>query len=254
VEGVCFVLLLTLTGCGKPAFLGASTGDFPLVDKEKGERPEDVKNFMRLFDQHCRGCHGENGRNGAAPPLNDSLFLAIVPEEVLRDVITNGGKGTPMPAFARGRGGSLTTAQIDILVRGMHDPGTHNNWQKEGRPSDVPEYRLEEALKKGGKPGNVENGEMVYEMWCSSCHGPGGKGGDVGSLNDRSLLALISDQALRRIVITGRHDFGMPDYKTRQAPSFKPLTNQDVADVVALLASWRKASSSTDDETKRSAK
>jgi hypothetical protein len=52
---------------------------------------------------------------------------------------------------------------------------------------------------------------------------------------------LISDQALRRLVITGRPDLGMPDYRTQgeRPEPFRPMSRQDVADVVALLASWR---------------
>jgi mono/diheme cytochrome c family protein len=237
----CF-LLLALTGCGQPAFVGAAKGNFPLV--ENSERPEDVKDFTQLFEQNCQGCHGANGRNGGAPPLNDPLFLAIVPEEVLRDTISNGRKGTLMPPFARSQGGPLTDEQVTILVRGIHEPRKVNDWPREKPPDNVPDYRL-------GKPGDAKNGEMVFDVACSSCHGPNGKGGDAGALRDPSFLALISDQELRRIVITGRPDFGMPNYKTRQNPSFTPLTNQDVADVVALLASWRKGEANNTKESAR---
>jgi cytochrome c oxidase cbb3-type subunit 3/ubiquinol-cytochrome c reductase cytochrome c subunit len=60
-------------------------------------------------------------------------------------------------------------------------------------------------------------------------------------INDPVFLALISDQALRRYVITGRPDLGMPDYagsRPRQ-PDYHPLTPEQVNDLVALLASWR---------------
>jgi len=68
-----------------------------------------------------------------------------------------------------------------------------------------------------------------------------GQGGRHGAINDPNFLALISDQALRRIVITGRPDLGMPNYAgTKGRPeNFQPLTAENVADVVALLASWR---------------
>jgi hypothetical protein len=54
-------------------------------------------------------------------------------------------------------------------------------------------------------------------------------------------LATISNQALRRYAITGRQDLGMPAYSDarRGSADFVPLTDQEVTDLVALLASWR---------------
>jgi len=68
----------------------------------------------------------------------------------------------------------------------------------------------------------------------------------AGAINDRSFLALISDQELRRIVITGRADLGMPDYSDSdwRSPKFKPLTSADINDLVALLRYWRQGASS----------
>ena len=67
----------------------------------------------------------------------------------------------------------------------------------------------------------------------------------MGAINDPDFLALISDQALRRYVITGRPDLGMPDYAdpTGRPEGFQPLSGQDVTNVVALLASWRQGGS-----------
>jgi cytochrome c oxidase cbb3-type subunit 3/ubiquinol-cytochrome c reductase cytochrome c subunit len=54
---------------------------------------------------------------------------------------------------------------------------------------------------------------------------------------DPAYLALVSDQALRSAVVAGRPDLGMPDW--RGGASASPLTAQDVADVVAWMASHR---------------
>jgi hypothetical protein len=63
----------------------------------------------------------------------------------------------------------------------------------------------------------------------------------AGPLRNAAFLSLISDQALRRIVITGRPDLGMPNFVAlgKTLPGGQPLTNEQIADVVALLASWR---------------
>lgn len=224
--------LLSASGCGKPAFLSARDGEFPLVDNSG--RPEAVKDFMTLFNTHCRGCHGTNGRDGAAPPLNDPLFLVIVPEAELRRVITEGRKGTLMPAFARSNGGALTEEQVEIVVRNLHAPGDGNDWKKADVSKSVPAYL---ASKKG----DTEQGSGVFEMNCAQCHGDKGEGTKkAGPLNDPAFLALCSDQMLRRIVITGRHDLGMPAFDRRDDKKFKPMTDQDVTDVVTFLAGWRK--------------
>src|SRR3972149_6699814 len=63
--------------------------------------PDQVMDFDRLFASNCAGCHGAAGELGPAPPLNDPLFVAIVPDDVLVRVVRDGRPGTPMPPVAR---------------------------------------------------------------------------------------------------------------------------------------------------------
>jgi mono/diheme cytochrome c family protein len=37
--------------------------------------PDQVMNFGTLYKDNCAGCHGQNGRQGAARPLNDGFIL-----------------------------------------------------------------------------------------------------------------------------------------------------------------------------------
>jgi mono/diheme cytochrome c family protein len=194
--------------------------------------PEDqVTDFGKLFARNCAGCHGGEGKLGPAPPLNDKLFLAIVPDDELLRVVREGRPGTPMPAFARDKGGPLTAKQVEALAQGLKP-----RWggpPPEGKP---PPY----LAPKG--PGDKERGAKLFALACAACHGEKGQGAkEAGALNDRAFLALISDQALRRIVITGRPDLGMPIYSDSdwRSPKFEPLTSEQINDLVALLASWR---------------
>ena len=41
--------------------------------------PAQVTAFGALYRQYCAGCHGTDGRLGAARPLNDALYLALAP-------------------------------------------------------------------------------------------------------------------------------------------------------------------------------
>jgi len=87
--------------------------------------------------------------------------------------------------------------------------------------------------------GDVERGEAAFAQDCASCHGPNGEGvkGKAGSVVDPAYLGLVSDQYLRTVVIAGRPDLGMPGF--REYVPGKPMTPEEVSDVVAWLASHR---------------
>jgi cytochrome c oxidase cbb3-type subunit 3/ubiquinol-cytochrome c reductase cytochrome c subunit len=68
---------------------------------------------------------------------------------------------------------------------------------------------------------------------CAGCHGPDGRG--ARDIADSSYLALVSDQHLRTVIITGMPQLGMPDWRGHA----KPLSDGDVTDVVAWLAAQR---------------
>jgi cytochrome c oxidase cbb3-type subunit III len=214
--------------------------DFPGQPKT-GDRyvpPREQRTLDVLFQQNCVGCHGANGKLGPAPPLNDKLFLALIPDTELHRVIREGRPGTLMPAFAAAQGGQLTAEQVDVLAGGIK-----RRWGAvEPAPSGAPPYLLAEDRADGAGTGNKEDGLKVFARACASCHGDQGQGGkSAGAINDPDFLALISDQALRRYVIAGRPDLGMPDYAdpTGRPESFRALSYQDVTNVVALLADWR---------------
>jgi cytochrome c oxidase cbb3-type subunit III len=231
---------------------------------------DQVMEFTALFSQNCAGCHGADGKLGPAPPLNDPLFRAIVPEEEVEGILTKGRKKTLMPAFAQENGGVLTAAQIQVLVKEIKGipyriaekpeagvakvevvpdaGGTSPKWGTPGKPpKGAPSYREPSASSNGSGAGNKEKGAVVFTRACAACHGSHGQGIAKGSemartINDPVFLALISNQALRRYAITGRPDLGMPNYAEARPhnPDFVPLTDQDVADLVALLDSWRR--------------
>jgi len=209
-----------LCGCasapGRPA-----AGDEPVV-------PSEITDFNVLYGQNCAGCHGENGKGGAAIALADPVYLAIANDTVVRRATADGISGTSMPAFARSAGGMLTDKQIDAIVQGIR-----GRWAQPDvlRGANPPPYSSSE-------PGDVSRGSVAYAEFCSSCHGAGGRGGQkASSIVDGSFLALLNDQELRTIVIVGRPELGAPDWRGN-VPG-KPMSVQDVSDVVAWLVSQR---------------
>lgn len=206
--------------------------DWPGKPKDT-DRPipaEQVEDFGILYSTHCAGCHGADGKDGPAPPLNDSLFLAIIPDEELRRVTVEGRTGTPMTAFAKDRGGPLTEKQIDIVAKGIRQL-----WAAPDKVAGHPPAYLLSSAKAGDKKKGLE----VFARDCAMCHGERGQGSkEAGAINDPAFLALVSDQALRRYIITGRPDFGMPNYADPKRDDAN-LTSQEINDLVALLAYWR---------------
>jgi len=216
------VLVYSCSGCSSSS--GRPAADAIPVD------PDDISDFGVLYAHNCAGCHGPNGKGGASIALANPLYLAIVDDSTMRRVTTNGVAGTLMPAFAKSAGGMLTDKQIDVLVQGIR-----GQWSKPDllHGENAPPYAAPNS-------GDASRGSQVFGNYCSSCHGPEGRGGPkASSIVDSSFLALVSDQALRTTVIVGIPELGAPDWRG-DVPG-KSMSSQDISDVVAWLASQRAA-------------
>jgi mono/diheme cytochrome c family protein len=216
------VSLTILTGCGSPSGQPRPGSETPA--------PNDVADFDTLYAKNCAACHGPDGKGGAAIALANPVYLAIADDAGIRAIIANGVRGTSMPAFSQHAGGMLTDTQIDVIAREMR-----TRWSRPGilDGANPPAYAATSA-------GDAQHGESVYRTYCESCHGSQGAGGPKGSaITNDSFLALVSDQGLRTIVITGRPELGAPDWRANA--SSRPMSDQEVTDVVAWLASRRAA-------------
>lgn len=216
------VLLLSASLCG--------CNDLPGRPNPGAEvaRPEQVLSFDKLYQENCAGCHGVDGENGPATDLANPEYEALVDDASLRDVIANGRNGAMMPGFARSGGGTLTDQQVDAIVKGIRSRWFQGNVLQ---GSNVPPY-------KASGIDNPGNGRQVYSNDCARCHGNvGGPPGQSGAVVNGSFLALVSEQTLRTTVIAGRPDLGMPDWRNQVREH--PLSNEEIADVVAWLMSQR---------------
>ena len=211
---------ILLSACGRPHGQPDRKAD--------AHAPSEILDFVTLYAENCAACHGEKGRGGAAIALASPLYLALADDHTIREVIANGVRGTAMPAFAESSGGLLTNQQIDVITQQVRA-----RWSEAGTldGTNPPSY----AAKSHGDP---ERGRAVYKTFCESCHGPDGCGGPKGSpITNDSFLALISDQGLRTAVIMGRPELAAPDWRGNVRG--KPMSDQEVTDVVAWLASHR---------------
>jgi cytochrome c oxidase cbb3-type subunit 3 len=261
------VWLVIATGCdfpGKP-----NPADRPVL-------PANVLEFSALFKQNCAGCHGADGDLGGAPSLHDALFRAIIPIDDLERTVAKGRAGTPMPAFAIEHGGTLTPAQIQVLVyeiKGIRykmvekvesgkksvtivadAQGLAPKWgPPEPTPTNAPSYLVADTQRQLASDAVDQIRKTTFARACAGCHEDRGQGGEkAGAINGHAFLSLTSPQILRRLIITGRPDLKMPDFAGLRGrpPDFRPLNSQEISDLVALFAYWRQAGSATSEADK----
>jgi len=214
-SALSFIAILSITSCDAP---GRRAAEMVPV------RPSDVADFRVLYSQNCSGCHGADGQATLSVAIGSPVYLDIADDATIRRITEDGTPGTAMPAFAQKAGGFLTGAQIDILIHGIR------SWAKPGAlgNENPPPY-------SASRPGDATHGQDVFNTSCSSCHGADGRG--ARAIADPSYLALVSDQHLRTVIITGMPQLGMPDWRSHS----KPLSDADVTDVVAWLAAQRES-------------
>jgi cytochrome c oxidase cbb3-type subunit 3/ubiquinol-cytochrome c reductase cytochrome c subunit len=226
------LLALTVAGCkdapGKPK----STSET--------QRPEEVLDFPTLYQQNCSACHGANGSKGAAISLSNAIYLAAAGEGVIEHITANGVPGTLMPAFTRSNGGMLTDRQVAVLAHGMIEAWGKSSTLEGQTPPPYASASIGDAVA----------GHTAFKTFCARCHGADGTGisskaspgQDMGSIVDPAYLALVSDQSLRSTIIAGKPEDHMPDWRADViGPSSRAMTNQEITDTVAWLASQRSA-------------
>jgi cytochrome c oxidase cbb3-type subunit 3/ubiquinol-cytochrome c reductase cytochrome c subunit len=207
-------------------------------------RPDQVLDAKTLYKQNCSACHGDNGQNGAAISLANPVYLATAGVANIQRVTAAGVPGSLMPPFSTSNGGTLTDRQIGILAQGMVDA-----W---GRPDALGGQTPPPYAATGA--GDAARGQQAFGVFCARCHGEDGAGSSVtsaaqggtklhmGSIVDPAYLALISDQGIRSIVISGKPEQGMPDWRGGgHGPKGSAMTDQEITDIVAWIASHRTA-------------
>ena len=113
-----------------------------------------LSEFDTLYAENCAGCHGAEGRGGAAIALADPVYLRIADEAAMRAVIANGVRGTSMPAFAQSAGGMLTDKQIDVITREIR-----SRWSRPGilDGANPPSYAATVHRRRAARRGRLRN-------------------------------------------------------------------------------------------------
>ena len=146
VGGPLLLLSALIAGCNFPGEPNPQEGQAVAADADS---------FANLYATNCSGCHGPDGQMGPAPPLNDPLFLSIVPSDVVESVIRDGRPGTLMPAFAQKKGGTLDSRQVSILTSELR-----SHWLPGGPKEDhLPPYLTDRKRERAN--GTLQQGRPL---------------------------------------------------------------------------------------------
>ncbi len=124
--------------------------------------------------------------------------------------------------------------------------GIKSRWKPAADSDAIPPYLPAKADDTEAANDDHARGASIFARACAECHGAltatgEQPDGSAGAVVVPDFLALISNQALRRIIITGRPDLGMPAYSEKEGrpDDFQPLSSAEIDDLVTLLADRR---------------
>lgn len=179
----------------------------------------------QVYQQYCTACHG-NGSYGRwdktfrrfVPAIRGVTLAASASREYLVGNIQQGRPGTQMPGWDRLAGGLLpeeVTAVADYLRAGAPAPAL----------PPAPVLR-----------GDAEHGRSLFLRNCAGCHGMDGRGGLAPEIGNPVFQRAAADEFIVHTIRLGRQGTAMPAFQRPDAPA---LSDQDIADVLALLRTWR---------------
>jgi ubiquinol-cytochrome c reductase cytochrome c subunit len=90
----------------------------------------------------------------------------------------------------------------------------------------------------------ISSGHQLWGLNCATCHGSTGQGVDAPALNSQQFLTAVSDEQMHGIVAGGVPGTAMPAWWNEYGG---PLTDQQIAAIVAYVRSWEKTAPSRPD-------
>ncbi len=190
--------------------------------KRKAERPVPEITGSRLgnreqgkivYAQHCRTCHGENGKGGVAVGLNQQGLLSRADNEYILNTVLKGRGNTAMSGWYH-----LEDEKLMDLVSHIRSWATTS-------PSDQP-LVLPEA--------DLEEGALKFHYLCSRCHGEFGEGETGPAIINRDFLEVASDRFLFETIAEGREHTAMFGWSSHVYNQEK-LDRQDLTNIIGYM-------------------
>jgi len=126
-----------------------------------------------LFSITCSSsfCHGEAGVGAKGPSLRNRNF----PPDFVRNTVTNGRSGTPMPSFKD----SLSPAELNMIVGYVMSLSPDNHAEETGAPAPAPAAPAA-PLSATAQAGQAIFFDLSRPGACAACHSYREKGGPIG--------------------------------------------------------------------------
>lgn len=180
----------------------------------------------------CAGCHGDfgqGGKKGEYPRIAGQQVGHLM--EQLRSFRARTRMNLPMFPYTQER--ELSEADILDVSAYLASVELPTKWP-EFKPDDDALTRLtamEKVMILPRVPGNLENGEKIYQAECALCHAPDGMGkrkfprlvGQYSSYLKKQMDAYVAGERL--------HD------EEGKRGVLNPLKEQDIQDILAYLTS-----------------
>ena len=127
-----------------------------LAEAQAAHDAELASQGEEIYNANCAQCHGGEATGAIGPALNSDQFLSAVTDLQMHQLISTGVPGTLMVAYSADFGGTFTQQQISATVAYLRS--------FEETAPDFPEWH---------KPFSQTdlNGQELYQMACSYCHG-----------------------------------------------------------------------------------
>lgn len=178
------------------------------------------------FAYLCSACHGKSGEGKGyddfltgIPAIGNKDFLRVASTDYIRFTIEKGRSLRQMGSWSPNVSG-LSPDELDGIAYQL---------KKQGLSSAGGDL--------SGLQGNKIRGGELYDRYCMACHGEAGKGDVAVALNQEGLLNSADDHFVEQTIKNGRGNTGMPGWSI--------LEDQQLADLLALISSWRTGRAST---------
>lgn len=188
---------------------------------------EQLELGARLYAENCAVCHGENGEGRVGATLSKD-WPSIRPDLRIRTTIENGIEGAAMPAWSQGRGGPLSTDEIEALVAYILSWETGGPRILPPTPTAVPRP---DYTPLPGVEGDPNRGAMLFDQNCSVCHGINGEG-RIGARLGKDWPSISPELTVRRTIAEGIEGSVMPAWSQANGG---PLTETEIDDVTAFV-------------------
>ena len=197
------------------------------VSAQQGSNPEVLQMGAELYTQNCQVCHGEQGEGRVGATLSKN-WPSIRPDLTIKNVITNGVTGSPMPAWSQDKGGPLTVEQIDALVAYIltWETGEPFQYVPASEPTQRPAITPLPDVE-----GDPNQGAVLFDENCTMCHGPNGEG-RIGARLAKDWPSIRPDLNVKNTISNGVPGSPMPAWSQAKGG---PLSEQNINDLTSFI-------------------